>query len=41
MNKEDKQQIESEILEEEYMLGNEYYNKLIEKAQEEKKQKYK
>lgn len=34
MNKE-KKEIEKEIIEEEYMLGKEYYDKIIEKAKEE------
>ena len=33
MNKE-KKEIEKEIIEEEYMLGKEYYDKIIEKAKE-------
>lgn len=35
MNKENQKKIEDEILEEEYKLGNEYYNELIKKAKEE------
>ena len=36
-----KNNIDKEILEEEYMLGKEYYNKILEEAQEEKNKKYK
>ena len=36
-----KQTINKEILEEEYMLGKEYYNKILEVAEEEKTKKYK
>ena len=32
--------INNEILEEEYMLGKDYYNKILEKAKEEKTKKY-
>ena len=36
-----KNNIDKEILEEEYMLGKEYYNKILEVAEEEKNKKYK
>ena len=36
-----KQTINKEILEEEYMLGKEYYNKILDVAEEEKTKKYK
>lgn len=37
MDKEDKKKVEEEIISEEYMLGKEYYNKLLDKAKEESK----
>lgn len=39
MDKEDKKSPEEEIISEEYMLGKEYYNKLLDKAKEDN-QKY-
>ena len=36
MNEENKKKHEDEIIAEEYMLGQEYYNKLLDKAKEEK-----
>jgi len=39
--KKDNNQIKKEILEEEYMLGKEYYDKILESAKEEKLNKYK
>ncbi len=41
MPEENQKTIEDEVLEEEYMLGKEYYNHILEKAKEENKQKYK
>ncbi len=40
MKEENKKSLEEEVIEEEYMLGKEYYNKLLDKAKEENK-KYK
>jgi len=40
MNKKSKD-IDKEIIEEEYMLGKEYYNKILDIAKEEKNKKYK
>lgn len=40
MKEEKKKLIEDEILEEEYMLGKEYYCHILEKAKEDNKQKY-
>ena len=37
MNEEKENLLEKEILSEEYVLGNEYYNKLLNKAKEENK----
>lgn len=37
MDKEDKIKVEEEIISEEYMLGKEYYNKLLDKAKEDNK----
>lgn len=37
MEKEDKKKVEEEIISEEYMLGKEYYNKLLDKAKEDNK----
>lgn len=37
MNNEKENLLEKEILSEEYVLGNEYYNKLLNKAKEENK----
>ncbi len=36
MNNKEEKPLEKEILTEEYMLGKEYYNKILEKAKEEK-----
>ena len=36
MNEENKKKPEDEIIAEEYMLGQEYYNKLLDKAKKEK-----
>lgn len=36
MNNENKKELSKEIIEEEYRLGKEYYNKLLKKLQEEK-----
>ena len=38
--KENKKLLEKELLEEEYKLGKEYYDKILEKAKEEKINKY-
>lgn len=40
MNK-DKNKLEKEILEEEYMLGKNYYDKILDKAKEDNTNKYK
>ena len=37
MNNEKENMLEKEILSEEYTLGNEYYNKLLDKAKEQNK----
>ena len=37
----EKDLLEKEVLEEEYKLGKEYYNKILEKAKDMKKNKYK
>jgi len=37
MNEEKEKPLEKEILSEEYMLGKEYYNKILDKAKEETK----
>ncbi len=40
-SKKNSKEPKDEILEEEYMLGNEYYNQILENAKEEHKEKYK
>lgn len=37
MNKKKEKTLEKEIIFEEYILGNEYYNKILDKAKEESK----
>lgn len=37
MNKKKEKPLEKEIIFEEYILGNEYYNKILDKAKEESK----
>ncbi len=40
MNEENNKPLEKEIISEEYTLGKEYYNKLLDKAKEEAVKKY-
>lgn len=40
MNNEKDKPLEKEILSEEYSLGKEYYDKILEKAKEEEKENY-